>query len=141
MDATLEYVIFLTRHIRRGNVPKAILLVLMELGFVAEHDGFGYLRKAIFLKYSDSDLRMNILYRSVGKMYEQRRSLRQIEGAIRSAIESAWAARRGETWHYFSSGQQNWDEERPANGIFISTLACVMELWCDCQQEVCYAGE
>lgn len=141
VDDTLDYVIFLTRHIKNGNIRKAILVVLMELGFQADYDGFGYLRKAIYLKSSDSDLRVNAVYREVGKMSEQRRGIRQVESAIRDTINAAWAVRKGEKWQHFFSGKQNWDEIKPANGVFISTMGCVMELWCDCDREVNYAAK
>ena len=138
---TLDYVIFLTRHVKKGNIPKAILTVLMELGFQTDYDGFGYLRKAIFLKSNDSDLRVNAIYREVGRISEQKRGIRQVENAIHNAIDAAWVVRKREKWHHFSSAGRNWGDSKPANGVFISTMACVMELWCDCEREVSYAGK
>ena len=53
------FMLFITRHIRRGDVKAGILALLIELGFHSNADGFNYLRDAIYLKATRPYLRFN----------------------------------------------------------------------------------
>lgn len=138
VDDTIVYVLFLTRHIRGGDVPAALLALLVELGFSPSWDGFGYLRKVILLRYENPDQRFNELYREVGQLFSPAIGGEQIEQAIRAAIDAAWKNRDDADWRYFFPNRKGKAAKRPTNGDFIATMACVMELWRSGCREVCY---
>ena len=133
VDNTIRHVLKSMRHIRKGDISSAILVILIELGFCPQSDGFGHLRKAIYQKFHDPDQRFVELYESVGKMYTPEVGSFQVEQAIRSAIGSAWESGRAETWDVFFPGDREGKRKKPTNGEFISRLACVLELWSSCE--------
>ena len=138
VDDTIVYVLFLTRHIRGGDVPAALLALLVELGFSPSWDGFVYLRKIILMRYQNPDLRFNELYREVGQQYDPAVNADQVEQAIRCAIDAAWKNRDETEWRYFFPHRRSNTAKKPSNGEFIATMACVMELWCSGCREACY---
>lgn len=141
IDDTMSYILFLTRHVRRRNVPGAILAVLMELRCPEHHDGFGYLRKAIFLKFINSDMRFGLIYQSVAEQYDTGTTSNQVDQDIRAVIGTAWTSRVEEKWEYIFPTDERELPTKPSNGKFIARFACLMELWNDCCEEGCYAGK
>ena len=133
-DAIL-YVIRSMRHIRKGDLPSAILVILIELGFCPQSDGFGHLRKAILQRCHDPDQRFAELYASVGRMYTPEVGCLQVEQAIRSAISAAWESGSRENWVCIFPKDREGNRKKPSNGEFISRLACMMELWSSCREE------
>ena len=141
IDDTLNYILFLTRHIRRRNVPGAILAVLMELRCPEHHEGFGYLRKAIFLRFGNSDLRIGLIYQSIAELCDTGTTTNQVDQDIRAVIGTAWACRDEEKWELVFPTDEKTAPGKPSNGKFIARFACLMELWNDCCEEGCYAGK
>lgn len=139
VNETLEYVISLSCDIRRGDVPAAILAVLIELGFQSHMDGFWILRKAILIKYEHQELRMSMVFDEIITSAGFEMSYNQMEQAVLSAIDSAWKNRDIEKWDYFFSEERMGKVRKPTNKEFISHIACFMELWNSHCQEVCYA--
>lgn len=138
VNETLVYVISLACEVRRGDVPAAILALLIELDFQTSADGFGYLRKAIFLRYLNPDMRLTEIYDKVVDSLDGFMSANQVEQAILSAIENAWKNRDQNKWDYFFSEQRTGKKKKPGNKEFIAQIACFMELWASHCQEVCY---
>ena len=138
IDDTLLHILLLTRHLERGNVPAAALAILIELGFSPQSDGFGYLRKAIYLKYRNPDLRFSLIYLMAGQLTDPVTGPRQVEEAIRGAISSAWKRHDEEEWSYFFPAGKGRGDKCPANGDFIARMACILELWNCCSKEVVY---
>lgn len=138
VNETLIYVISLACDVRRGDVPAAILAVLIELGFQTSSDGFGYLRKAIFVRYQSPEVRMSEIYNTVVGSSDASLTVSQVEQAILSSIESAWKSRDQEKWDYFFSEQRTGKRKKPGNKEFIAQIACFMELWSSHCQEVSY---
>lgn len=129
VNDTLKYVISLTELIRTGDVRCAILSMLSELGFRSSSDGFGYLRKAIYLRYNDPDMRISEIYQEIVHTSENVTSVRQVEQAIFTAIDVVWKTRNKAKWDYFFSEEKMGKTTRPTNKEFIAEMACVMELW------------
>lgn len=140
VDDTLVYILLLTRHIRKGDVSSAVLALLVELGFTPGADGFGYLRKAILLKYNNPDMRCSELYSEVGCHCHPEAGNAQVERAIRTAVDAAWKNGNAQEWSYFFINRKS-SSGKPTNGDFISTIACVMELWCNSCKEECYDAD
>lgn len=140
INDTLDYIMFLTRHVRKKNVSGAILTVLLELRCPEYHEGFGYLREAIFLKYVNSDMRFGPIYRAIAEMHDVGTTSNQVEQDIRAVIGTAWANRDDETWAYIFPEDRKGILCKPSNGRFIARCACLMELWMECCEEDCYAG-
>lgn len=139
IDDTLNYILFLTRHVKRRNVRGAILAVMMELRCPEHHNGFGLLRKAIYLRFLESDMRFGIIYQSLADLCDPGTTVNQVEQDIREVIFTAWTNRDEEKWQYVFPAARDGDFPRPSNGKFIARFACLMELWNDCCEEGCYA--
>lgn len=129
VNSTLAYLISLVCDVRQGDVPAAILAILIELDFQPCMDGFGYLRKAILLKHDYPDLRLCAIYDEIVKSFDSALYAKQVEQAMISAIESTWENRNKEKWDYFFSVEKMGKNTKPTNKEFISQLACFMELW------------
>lgn len=138
VNETLEYVISLTPHVRNDDVPSAILMLLLELGFRSGSDGFGYLRKAILMRCNDPDMRISAIYQEIAHTSRYKVGRNQVEQAILGAIETAWKNRDAQKWDYFFSAEKMGKSKRPSNKEFISELGCIMELWRNCCKEGCY---
>ena len=87
INETLEYILFLTRHIPKGNIRAASLALLMELGFPENTEGFGYLRAAIIIRVGKAYLRFSTIYQKVAEMQGPGISDRQVEQDIRETDE------------------------------------------------------
>ena len=138
VNETLIYVISLACDVRKGDVPAAILALLIELGFQTSSDGFGYLRKAIFVRYQSPEVRMSEIYNTLVGSSDASLTVSQVEQAILSSIESAWKSRDQEKWDYFFREQRTGKRKKPGNKEFIAQIACFMELWSSHCQEVSY---
>lgn len=141
IDDTLVYVSLLTRHVQKGDVPAAILALLMDLGFQAHTDGFGHLRKSIHLKYKNSDMRLSAVYQEIIRAGGFEIGSNQVDQAIRCAIDNAWKYRDAEKWDYFFSEKRMGKSKRPSNSEFIAQMACIMELWLSKCKEESYAAK
>lgn len=96
--------------------------LLNTLRFRPNHDGFGYLCKAIPILATDPNQKLTKeIYPVVAKLFD--RTPGNVERSIRNAIEVAWANRDPEEWkQYFPDPHRN-----PTNALFISTMA--KQLW------------
>lgn len=138
VNETLVYVISLACDVRKGDVPAAILALLIELGFQSSADGFGYLRKAIHIRYLNPDLRLTEIYEQIVCTSNSGITVNQVEQAVLSAVDNAWKNRDVEKWDYFFSERRTGNKKRPGNKEFIAQIACFMELWFSHCQEVVY---
>lgn len=129
IDDTLVYVRLLTRHTRKDDVSAAILALLIELGFQSGVDGFGYLRRAIMIRFRNPDIRLAAIYQELIHIYGDDIDAHMIDQAIRSCIEYVWNCRDLEKWNYFFPTNRTGKQGRPSNMEFISRVACFMELW------------
>lgn len=135
VNETLHYVIFLARHVQRGDIPRGTKTLLIELGFLPGSEGFVHTKKAICLKSENDDLRLNTIYTLVGESYDPKCEERQIYGGIRRAIDTAWAIRDQKKWGHFFTEDRVWDNYKPSNADFVFTLGCIMDLWAHCKEE------
>ena len=140
IDKTLDYVIFLTRHIPRKNIRAATLAILMDLGFPEYSEGLGYLRSAIVIRIGNAHLRFSAIYQRIAQMEGPGTSEQQVEQDIRSLIGEAWKYRDIAKWLIFFPPNGKGKQEKPTNGKVIARFACLLELWQDCCEEVSYAG-
>lgn len=140
IDKTLDYVLFLTRHISKGNVRAATLAILMDLGFPEYSEGFGYLRTAIIIRIGNAYLRFGAIYQRIAEMQGPGISDQQVEQDIRSLIAEAWKYRDMNKWLIIFPPDGRGKQDRPSNGKVIARFAYLLELWRACCEEVSYAG-
>ena len=141
VNETLRYVISLAEDVSKGDVPAAILTVLIELGFHSHTDGFTYLRSAILIKAQNPGLRLTAVYQEILEISGDASSYGVVEQAILTAITSAWNERNAEVWEYFFSERRMGKRRKPSNKEFISQIACFMELWSShCKEGCCETG-
>lgn len=140
INDTLEYVLFLTRHLRRGNVRAAALAILLDMGFPEQSEGFGYLRAAVVIKVGNMCIRIGAIYQRIAEMVGPGTSDKQVESDIRATIMEAWKNRDEEKWRLFFPPDGTGKLTRPPSGKVIARFAYLLELWCDCSEEVSYAG-
>ena len=107
-------------HALRNTVTN----VIHEIGVPAHIKGYQYLRTAILLTISDSDIINSVtkvLYPSVAQKYSTTTS--RVERAIRHAIEVAWDRGDIDTLNsYFGYTIQN-NRGKPTNSEFIAMIA------------------
>lgn len=140
IDKTLDYVLFLTRHIPKGNVRAATLAILMDFGFPEYSEGFGYLRTAIIIRIGNAYLRFGAIYQRIAEMQGPGINEQQVEQDIRSLIAEAWKYRDIDRWMTVFPPDGRGKLEKPTNKKVIARFACLLELWKDCCEEVSYAG-
>ena len=132
-DEALHYIVFLARHVPAGDISSVILIVLMELSFQPHLDGFIYLRDSIERKTENQRKRVNAILLELVAFYHSVVDYANIEQSIRHCISSAWKRRNEVKWiKYLTS--DFYAEGKPSNAAFISQVACMTELWRNCQQ-------
>ena len=113
--------------VRDSSVPDLetqVTKIIHQIGVPAHIKGYQYLRTAILLTVSDSDIINSVtkvLYPSVAKKYSTTTS--RVERAIRHAIEVAWDRGDVDTLNsYFGYTIQN-SRGKPTNSEFIAMIA------------------
>lgn len=139
VDNALVFILHLARHIPKGDVSTATLALLIEMGFKTNTDGFCYLRNAILMKIEHPEARFVEIYSEVGKVYGCGATYKQVERTLRYTIEAAWKQRNTEKWNYFFTDAHLGKKGCPSDSVFISQIACIMELWRGCCKEVGYS--
>ena len=138
VNETLVYVISLARDLRNGDVPAAVLALLIELGLQSSSDGFTYLRQAICIRWENPNMKLPDIYERIVSSADPGTTVRQVEQAMLSAIGHAWKHRNVAKWDYFFREEGTGKRKKPGNKDFIFHLACVMELWVShCQGVSC----
>ena len=106
------------------DIETQVTKIIHQIGVPAHIKGYQYLRTAILLTVSDSEIINSvtkILYPSVAKKYQTTTS--RVERAIRHAIEVAWDRGDVDTLNsYFGSTIQN-NRGTPTNSEFIAMIA------------------
>ncbi|MBQ4354532.1 MAG: sporulation transcription factor Spo0A [Clostridia bacterium] len=106
------------------DMETQVTRIIHQIGVPAHIKGYQYLRTAILMTISDSDIINSvtkILYPSVAKKYQTTTS--RVERAIRHAIEVAWDRGDVETLNaYFGYTIQN-SRGKPTNSEFIAMIA------------------
>ena len=107
--------------------PKTVVAnVLLSLSIQAKHHGFSYLRDAVVMEMEHPGRMITKeIYPVVGKPY--RADARQVERAIRTAVEKAWARRNEQIWKLYFQTEPDGTVSRPSNGALISVLAAKLQ--------------
>ncbi len=111
-------------EIKAPDIETQVTKIIHQIGVPAHIKGYQYLRTAILLTVSDSDIINSVtkvLYPSVAKKYSTTTS--RVERAIRHAIEVAWDRGDVDTLNsYFGYTIQN-NRGKPTNSEFIAMIA------------------
>ena len=106
------------------DIESQVTQIIHQIGVPAHIKGYQYLRTAILLTISDSEIINSVtkvLYPSVAKKYATTTS--RVERAIRHAIEVAWDRGDVDTLNsYFGYTIQN-NRGKPTNSEFIAMIA------------------
>ena len=106
------------------DIETQVTKIIHQIGVPAHIKGYQYLRTAILMTISDSDIINSVtkvLYPSVAKKYSTTTS--RVERAIRHAIEVAWDRGDIDTLNsYFGYTVQN-NRGKPTNSEFIAMIA------------------
>ena len=106
------------------DIETQVTKIIHQIGVPAHIKGYQYLRTAILLTISDSEVINSVtkvLYPSVAKKYQTTTS--RVERAIRHAIEVAWDRGDVDTLNsYFGYTIQN-NRGKPTNSEFIAMIA------------------
>lgn len=136
IDTTMQYLTSLDRYFSSGDVSTAALIILLDLGFSVQCDGFIYLRLAIGIKHGCPQLRCQDIYDAVENSHIAPTSPAQIEQAIRSSIDTAWTGGPRERWDLLFPAGKDGCGKKPSNFAFISRIACILELWSSCRRDL-----
>ena len=106
------------------DIEAQVTSIIHQIGVPAHIKGYQYLRSAILMTISDSNIINSVtkvLYPAVAKQYSTTTS--RVERAIRHAIEVAWDRGDIDTLNsYFGYTIQN-DRGKPTNSEFIAMIA------------------
>ncbi len=106
------------------DIETQVTRIIHQIGVPAHIKGYQYLRSAILMTISDSDIINSVtkvLYPTVAKKYQTTTS--RVERAIRHAIEVAWDRGDVDTLNsYFGYTIQN-SRGKPTNSEFIAMIA------------------
>lgn len=130
IEKTLDHILFLSRRFHYSDSRYIAKIIVIELGIQPKYDGYRYLVQAIAL-YMDAPVQLSVknLYMALAALYNGTVDAKQIEQSIRSAIRHAWKTRDNQKWSCYFPYDANGEIVRPSNGDFISTVACVVDLW------------
>lgn len=106
------------------DLEKDVTSLIHEIGVPAHIKGYQYLREAIMMSVSDSEMMSSItkiLYPTIAKKYQTTSS--RVERAIRHAIEVAWNRGRMETLDAMFGYTINTGKGKPTNSEFIALIA------------------
>ena len=113
----------------RDDIETQVTKVIHQIGVPAHIKGYQYLRTAILMTISDSEIINSvtkILYPSVAKKYSTTTS--RVERAIRHAIEVAWDRGDVDTLNNFFGYTVQNNRGKPTNSEFIAMIADNMRL-------------
>lgn len=130
IEKTLDHILFLARRFHINDARYISKIIVINLGVMPKYDGYRYLVQAISL-YLDAPVQMSNknLYLALVALYNGTVDAKQIEQSIRSAIRQAWEKRDDKIWSCYFPCDSNGKIAKPSNGDFISTVACVVDLW------------
>lgn len=107
----------------RANVYRRTTYHMVKCGFQARQKGYRYLREAVWIAYQEPEVLSSVtkrLYPEVAKRFNT--TDKQVERAIRNAIETAWAKGDPETLKMFFRKFYGDKAVRPTNTKVIENL-------------------
>lgn len=129
VSEAISFMLSITKHIRSGDIRACILCILIELNFNTNSDGFFYLRDVVAMKVEHPNMRYQDICTELAAVYGNSYSFHQMDQAIRMIITKAWAESDHEKWLLLLPQIRNKRPTRPSNNVFVSQLACMIELW------------
>lgn len=136
---TLEQAKFLARYFDRDDLESATVAVLMDLRMEPDHMGYQYLKRGI-LHYCDDPAHALAagIYQILSEEYDFRPNVKQLEQAMRRAINEAWEYRDERVWRLYFYLDCKGRVKKPSNIEFIAGVGQFLELWQGCCKEECY---
>jgi len=127
---------FLAENMGRQNVQSVILLILYDLRFPVNCDGFGYLKHAILIaSRRTTQIMESEIFEAVGNLYSPKVNFRSMDTAIHSAIQKAWKARMEDRWERYLPEYLLERRKPPSNLEFICAIVYFLEFWQDCYEK------
>lgn len=111
-------------QVRVRDLEKDVTDMIHEIGVPAHIKGYQYLREAIMLSVSNTEMLnciTKVLYPTIARKYETTSS--RVERAIRHAIEVAWSRGKMETLDSLFGYTINTGKGKPTNSEFIALIA------------------
>lgn len=107
----------------RLNIYKRATYLMVKCGFQARQKGYRYLREAVWIAYQEPEVLTSVtkcLYPEVAKHFNT--TDKQVERAIRNAIETAWTNGEPETLKEFFAEIYDDGTARPTNTEVIEKM-------------------
>lgn len=141
IERTLEYALFLARHLSHCDYSTVVILILCDLGIAPKNDGYICLKRAIamYLENPTRQLKDDIYVEILEELDGGVGNSDKVDQAIRRAITDAWEERDDEIWRVILPSTKKIDLGKPTNADFIARVAWFVELWQGCCKEVSYA--
>lgn len=142
MDAALKHARNYAQYLNKCGSTYMIQIALKELGVPSGRDGFHFAKKSIqLLQENPTSTLTNGVYLAAGLLCGSSAEEKQVEQAIRKAIQIAWKNRDEKVWScYFPSGRAG-RSECPSNKEFLMAVVDFIELWKAFCEEVNYGRE
>ena len=107
----------------RVNIYQRTTYHMVKCGFHARQKGYRYLREAVWIAYQEPEYLASVtkrLYPEVAKRFNT--TDKQVERAIRNAIETAWIKGKPETLQAVFGENYGDEAKRPTNTEVIRTF-------------------
>lgn len=127
VQAVLDRVEELRSRVQSGSLRQpdphcAVSSMLLALNMSAHMKGFRYCREAILMLSEDPTLQVTKhIYPAIARQNSTTKTA--VEKAIRSAIDSAWAARNDRLWRQYFLPASSGQIPKPTNAKFLARLA------------------
>ena len=131
---------FLAKHLQKHNVLSATTIILYDLRFPVNYDGFRYLKIAIpHALQNPSQMVASEIYDAVSEQYSPKAAAQNVGVAIHEIIDRAWQSQADDRWSWYLPDYLMERQKSPSNLEFISAIVNFLELWQDCyDKEVAY---
>lgn len=111
------------REYSRVDILRNSTYLLLRLGFQARQRGYRYLREAVLISCMEPETLNSVtklLYPELARRFDT--TDKQIEGAIRNSIETAWARGKKEAMEIVFGNIYKNSDERPTNTEVIEAI-------------------
>ena len=139
MDAAFQHAKHIAEYLNKCSSTYIVHVALKELGVPSDREGFLLAKHTIRMLLENPSLTLiNGVYSAAGALVLGSSGDRQVETAIRRAIQAAWKNREEKLWAcYFPVGREG-RTKCPSNKVFLMAVVDFVILWQGCCEEVNY---
>lgn len=139
MDAAFQHAKHIAEYLNKCSSTYIVHVALKELGVPSDREGFLLAKHTIRMLLENPSLTLiNGVYSAAGALVLGISGDRQVETAIRRAIQAAWKNRDEKLWAYYFPIGREGRTKCPSNKVFLMAVVDFVILWQGFCEEVNY---